>query len=1025
MSIAATVRASQKPIQEYYQNLKAYSAQGVAHESAVRTAFQTLLADTAKACRWTLIPELSMRVRGKTIRPDGTLRDDEWKLHRGYWEAKDAFDDLDDEIRKKADQGYPLLNTIFEDSRKGVLYQNGKENYRANLADPHDLANLLSLFYGHTEGDYERFEEAVAEFRDRIPQLATRLLEMIGDAHETNSNFEAAFGCLFELCRESLNPNISKAAVDEMLIQHLLTERVFDGIFQDQDFIRRNAIAAEIEKVVLALVSQSFNRHEFLRPLDPLYKTIELAAANVEDFGQKQQFLNTVYERFFQGYSVRTADTHGIVYTPQEVVDFMCASVGEVLHAEFGKTFGDDGVQILDPCTGTGNFIVNVLRRIAKPKLTRAYRSQLFANEVMLLPYYIAAMNIEHEYYEAAGRYEPFPGMCFVDTLELDGRQGALPIMAEENTARVRREKQAAITIIVGNPPYNVGQLNENDNNKNRRYPAVEQRVRDTYSKGSSASNKNALSDAYVKFFRWSIDRLGDRPGIVCFVTNNGFIDGIAFDGFRKHLLKDFDTIYHLDLKGNARTTGERRRQEGGNIFNNTVRVGVGVTLLVRPPARREKRVYYAAVDDYLGTAEKERFLAAFDRVSAIAWKKLDPDSRGTWLVADAADEFASLIPIGCKRAKAARTVDANIIFGTYGCGVKTCRDEVVYDFDKAKLAKRAERFVEDYNGEVDRYRRSNHKINIDEFVSYEKIKWSRDLKADLVRGRYAEFERQKIREAMYRPFCRKFLFFDRILDEEVYVFPKMLPKSDAETPNRIIALTDVGSEWPLVALAARSVVDMHFAGVGANSTQCFPYFVYDEDGTNRRENITDHALKAFRDHYKSKKLSKEDIFYYIYGVLHQPAYRQKYAANLRRDLPRIPFLGDFRLFVEAGQKLTSLHADYERLEPWPLTWICAKDKPLSLRVEKMRPIPAAESLSINDSLVLADILPESSRYRLGSRSALEWVVDQYQVTMGKRNGMKSDPNRADDPEYIVRLVGQVVRASVETVRIVDCLPAR
>jgi predicted helicase len=321
-----------------------------------------------------------------------------------------------------------------------------------------------------SEEDYEGFEQAVTEFKDRIPQLAHGLLAKIQDAHEKNKKFQAAFGALLELCQAALNPNISKAAVDEMLVQHLLTERLFDKIFQNQDFIRRNVIAVEIEKVIDALVSRSFNRGEFLKSLDPFYKAIANTARTIEDFSEKQHFLNTVYERFFQGYSVKVADTHGIVYTPQAIVDFMCASVEEVLKTEFGKGLGSPVVNILDPCTGTGNFIVNLLRRIDRRDLPRAYATQLFANEVMLLPYYIAAQNIEHEYYDLTGEYAPFEGLYFVDTLELaEAEQGTLSFMTEENTARVERQKKTPITVVIGNPPYNMGQVNENDNNKNRR----------------------------------------------------------------------------------------------------------------------------------------------------------------------------------------------------------------------------------------------------------------------------------------------------------------------------------------------------------------------------------------------------------------------------------------------------------------------------------------------------------------------------------------------------------------------------
>ena len=410
----AGLAAKPKDIRDYYAALNAYAAQGVTHEGAVRSAFQHLLAETGRRAGWTLIPELSLG----SIRPDGTFRD-EYFLNRGYWEAKDTRDRLEAEIEKKSAKGYPLTNTIFEDTRHAYLYQNGQVAMQVDLTEQEQLSNLLLTFFSYTEPAHEDFSTAVDDFKQRVPDLARGLVQIIQDAHATNARFKRAFASFFELCRDSLNPNISEAAVDEMLVQHLLTERLIRTIFDSQDFTRRNVIAAEVEKVIDALVSRAFNRHEFLKRLDPFYLAIESAARTITDFSEKQHFLNAVYERFFQGYSVKAADTLGIVYTPQEIVDFMCASVEQVLKDEFGKQLSDPGVNILDPCTGTGNFVVNLLRRIPRRALRRVYTEQLFANEVMLLPYYIAALNIEHAYYERTGEYEPFEGLCFVDTLEL------------------------------------------------------------------------------------------------------------------------------------------------------------------------------------------------------------------------------------------------------------------------------------------------------------------------------------------------------------------------------------------------------------------------------------------------------------------------------------------------------------------------------------------------------------------------------------------------------------------------------
>lgn len=996
-------------VRTYYQTLKSYSSHNVEHESALRTAFSNLLADSARLHGWNLIPEEAGRSGDRLIRPDGTLRDRN-SLPRGWWEAKDPRDDLDAEILRKIDRGYPLGNTIFENSRRAVLYQNKDLKGQFNLGDPRELADLLNQFYNWVEPDIQGFDEAVTEFQERVPDLARGLAHKIAEAHKSHLPFKNAFAGFYELCQTALNPNIRPEAVDEMLVQHLLTERLIRTIFNNPEFTRRNAIAVEVERVIDALVSESFSRTDYLASLDPFYTAIERAARTLPDFSEKQHFLNTVYERFFQGYSVRVADTHGIVYTPQAIVDFMCAGVAQVLEADFNKRLGDPDVYFLDPCTGTGNFIVNLLHRIPRRDLPRMYREQLFANEVMLLPYYIAALNIEHAYTEITGRYDPFEGLCFVDTLDM-AEDKQMSMFTPRNTERVNRERRTPITVILGNPPYNVGQLNENDNNKNRKYDVIDRHVRETYSGDSQATNRNALSDPYVKFFRWATDRLEGRDGIVCFVSNNGFLQGIAFDGFRKHLAQDFNRIYHFDFKGNARTSGERRRQEGGNIFSDLIRVGVGITLLVRCQATAGREIKYHCVGDYWSAEQKRAHLTSFAGVHQVPWQVLSPDAHDTWLVPEHASEFAQFPSI-------------DEIFKLHSGGIKTNRDSVVYDFDPERLSERVTQFIDDYNSEVDRYRRSGGKTKVDDFVRYDKIKWSRDLKLDLQRQHYAEFAHLKLRVALYRPFCGRQLFFDRILNEEVYQLERLFPNCATEAENRVVVLSDIGYRADqFSALAAGCIPDLHLCAP-VDAHQCFPLYTYDPDGANRRDNITDWALAHFRNHYRNPQITKLEIFHYVYAILHHPGYRARFAENLKRELPRIPLAPDFAAFACAGAELARLHLDYEKLDPYPLDFVENPACPLSYRVhDKMRLSKDKTSIAVNPSLTLAGIPPEAFDYRLGNRSALDWVTDQYQVTEDPRTGIRSDPNRPDDPEYIVRLIGQVIRVSLETNRLVRTLP--
>jgi predicted helicase len=992
---SAQISPASPLIREYHRSLAALRSQGVENELSLRLPFETLLAESARLRGWHFQAEAGAKAGGHRIRPDGTVFDAN-SLPRGFWESKDSHDDLDREIDRKIRRGYPVGNTIFEDTRRAVLYQNRGLACEADLSDSRALSDLLFRFYSHTEPEIKEFEAAVEEFGQRVPDLARGLAHKIEEAHQHNPPFQEAFAKFFALCQASLNPNISQAAVDEMLVQHFLTERLFRTIFDNPEFTRRNAIAAEVERVIAALVSQSFSRTDYLKSLDSFYLAIESAARTIADFSEKQLFLNNIYERFFRGYSVKVADTHGIVYTPPQIVDYMCGAVEEALQREFGLTLSSPGVVILDPCTGTGNFIVHLMQRISKRDLPRMYREQLFANEVMLMPYYIAALNIEHAYMDLAGQYEPFDGLCFVDTLDLaESRQ--LPMFAESNTERVDRERKAQITVIIGNPPYNVGQLNENDNNKNRKYPVIDRRIHDTYAKDSKATNKNALSDAYVKFFRWATDRLEGRDGIVCFVSNNSFVDQIAFDGMRKNLMQDFTQIDHIDLHGNVRKN-PKLSGTTHNVFG--IQVGVGITVAVR--CSGEKRLRYHRVAEDWRKEEKLAWLSE----RQVAWRTPElQDDR--WLSSAHGGEFALFLPI-------------SKVFDSHCRGLETTRDRWVYGFHRLALAENVQRFVETYNGEVDRWLRSARR-EVDDFVLYDdrRIKWCSKLKQRLTQGVYVAFAPDQIHNAEYRPYVKQLVYLDDTLIHRPAKWAEIFPSPGTERDNRVLWIK-VGSEWPMFALAAATIADLLPQG----GSQCFPFYTYSPDGSNRRENITDAALETFRHHYANPAISKWDIFHYIYAVLHHPAYREKFADNLKRELPRIPFAPDFAAFAAAGRELARLHVDYEKLEPWPLEWIENPAVPQSYRVEdKMRLNKDKTALAVNPSLTLAGIPPDTFDYRLGNRSALEWVVDQYRVTEDDRSGIKSDPNREDDPQYIVRLVGQVVRVSLETVRLVRALP--
>ena len=588
----------------------------------------------------------------------------------------------------KREAGYPLDNILFQNPQRAILYQNGHEVLDLDITEPANLIASLQYLCSYTAPALDNWQNAVADFRIHVPDLASELKELIEQRHETDPDFKKAFTDFYETCRASINPELSQDAVEEMLIQHILTERIFRTVFDRSDFTRRNIIAREIENVSDVLMRQSMSRDEFLGPLNRFYVAIEQAATLCQDFSQKQHFLNTFYEKFFQGFSEDVADTHGIVYTPQPIVDFMVNSVKHILETEFGRSLSDTGVHIIDPFVGTGNFIVRLMQDVQGTALEAKYRHELHCNEVMLLPYYIASLNIEQEYYQRTGTYLPFEGLALADTFELLEQQQT-EFFTQENTERVERQKASDMFVVIGNPPYNIGQVNENDNNKNRKYKTMDTLLRDTYSQDSKATNKRPLSDPYVKAILWASERIGEE-GVVAFVTNNGFLDGIAFDGMRKHLYQDFNRIYILDLKGNVRKDSMREGipiGEKHTVFGLAAMVGITVTFFVKSRHYHDHKIYYSGTDWKATRQEKFNRVESAISINGIEWKEITPDKKHTWLTEGLHAEYDTFIPIGSKEAK--HTRGGETIFNLYSLGVATNRDILAYSFDLALLQER------------------------------------------------------------------------------------------------------------------------------------------------------------------------------------------------------------------------------------------------------------------------------------------------------------------------------------------------
>lgn len=1029
--MSTLLNTTSRPVKDYYDSLRSFEAIDVSHEGAVRDAFQTLLKVCGRRVNWTLVAEHRMMgSQNRRISVDGALLDG-FKIAHGYWEAKDMHDDLQNAVLEKFKKGYPQDNIIFQIPKRAILWQNKQQVLDADLTDARQLIEAVETFFDYRPEEQVEWEKAVAEFKEVVPKLGEGLANLIRGERETNLRFTTAFGDFHEKCRQSINPNLSEAAIEEMLIQHLLTERLFRTVFNNPDFTRRNVIASEIEKVIDALTSQSFTRDHFLQSLDRFYVAIERNAARITDFSQKQGFLNTVYEQFFQGFSVKVSDTHGIVYTPQPIVDFMVKSVEEILKSEFNRSISDPGVHIIDPFVGTGNFIVRMMEQIQRPALEDKYTSEIHCNEVMLLPYYIASMNIEHQFYEATGHYRPFEGICLVDTFELaEDRQYSL--FVPENAQRVQLQRETPMFVIIGNPPYNVGQVNENDNNKNRKYPGMDRRVKETYASDSTATNTNQLSDPYVKAIRWASDRIG-KNGVVAFVTNNSFLDGVAFDGMRKHLNQDFNRVYILDLKGNVRKDSMREGipiGEKHTVFGLAAMVGITVTFFVKNSDYGDNRIHYTSVNWKATRQEKFNLVEKAGSVNNIEWKPIAPDKRYTWFTEGLRAEFESFVPMGNKTTKAAKGGEVDAIFKTYSGGVKTNRDAWAFNFSRNALVENMREMIDNYNTQVFKWEhRENRDVNIDDFVVYddERISWSRDLKSDLRRNRLAEYAEVKVRSSLYRPFAKSNLFFDRVMNEEVYGFPSIFPTPETEAENRAICVSGLGSSKPFHTLMVEIIPCFDFL----EKTQCFPFYTYNEDGSNRRENITDWALGQFRAIYRDERITKWDIFHYVYAILHHPDYRQRYAVNLKRDLPRLPYASDFKGFAKAGQRLAEIHVGYEEVPEYEggngapsLRLVANEEVPFNWRVEKMRLSKDKTQIIYNDSLIIDGVPAKAFEYRLGNRSALEWVIDQYRVKIDKRSGIVNDPNRPDDySRYIVRLIRKVITVSLETVEIVEGLP--
>ena len=885
---------------------------------------------------------------------------------------------------------------------------------------------------------WETWAKDVAQIAERH---VTRINGLLADP---TSHVQERFREFVAGLRANLNDSITNKDAVDMLAQHLITRPVFDALFEDYSFADHNPVSQTMQGMLEILDKQNVGTET--ETLEKFYDSVRMRAAGIDNAEGKQRIIQELYERFFKVAFPRVAESLGIVYTPVEIVDFIIASVEHVLGKEFGASVSDEGVHVLEPFAGTGTFVSRLMQSgVINPKdLVRKYSSELHANEILLLAYYIAAINIEATYHDVAGgEYTPFNGMVLTDTFQMTEAVGSMDrAIFPDNNERASHQKALDIRVVFGNPPYSVGQRSENDNNKNLVYVELDRAIAKTYAALSVAANKNSLYDSYVRAFRWASDRISDH-GIVAFVSNGSFIDGRSTDGFRQALTAEFSSVFVFNLRGNQRTSGETSRREGGKIFGQGSRAPIAITVLVKNPASMGPgALRYYDIGDYLDRQQKLSIIREFGSIEGMPWLEISPDATGDW-INQSDPAFMTFSPLGDKTSGA-----LDPMFGIHSAGVKTQRDTWAYNFSRTAALANMARMVGFYNKQLvdfDRWILENKlkrtADDVEAFIDRDprRISWTRALKGDLRKAKSAALDERRVVESMYRPYCKQWLYFDRQINEMIYQIPKLFPTPKHE--NLVISMNAADPRQTFGAIIMDVIPDLHIHDTG----QCFPLYYYEPvdsreetlftesetvAGYRQRETITDETLRRYQSRYGAD-INKEDIFYYVYGVVHSPAYRERFAGELKKMVPRMPMVADFWGFSGAGRQLAAWHLDYEEADLWPLDEITTGTSD-DYRVGKMRFGKSGKavdksSIVYNSRLTLVGIPEEAYGYEVSGRSAIEWIMDRYQLKTDAPSGIVNDPNdwarEHDNPRYIVDLVRRIVRVSMETVNIVDRLP--
>ncbi|WP_140722629.1 DEAD/DEAH box helicase [Pseudomonas sp. Hp2] len=975
------------------------------------------------------------------LTPEEALKDNKkykvvWQVLQALRAHDDRFNALINKIDLNNDPGGGKINVIgVGGNRPGTEGEkgDGQGGQQMGFAFPH-LEEWRNAIFAKivkkvgTRKYLEQWAEKVADIAQRHIDRITLLLA------DPDSKASKAFAQFLKGLHKNINPSISKDDAIEMLAQHLITKPVFEALFENYQFSKSNPVSVSMDKVLKVLEGQTLDKET--ESLDKFYADVRMRVQGVDNAAGKQKVITELYDKFFKIAFKKMTDRLGIVYTPVPVVDFIIKSADEALRKEFGQGLADEGVHILDPFTGTGTFLVRLLQSglIPPEAAKRKFKGELHANEIVLLAYYIAAINIEESYHDlTGGDYTPFEGIVLTDTFQLGEGEGQFEEMLPENSARAKRQQSKKIRVVLGNPPYAEGQDDGNDNNQNLDYPRLDSRVAETYAKYSSSKLKNSLYNSYIRAFRWASDRIGEE-GVIAFVTGGGWIDGNSMDGFRATLEHEFSSIYVFNLRGNARTSGEEWKREGGKIFDSGSRSTIAITVLVRKKGHQgAPAIYYKDIGDYLSREEKLSRLVELGGMGSVDWTIITPNEHHDW-VNQRSKGYQELLPLSDEKGG---------LFTLRSSGVKTNRDAWVYNFDRSTVAKSMVRLIDTYNKEMKKHgakAKAKGKGAQDYAAAVidkdpTKIKWTREVIADLVRQREYEFDEACLRTATYRPFVKQWMYFNDRLNNCVYQMPQIFPAEDSE--NYVIQVTGPGSSKEFSALVHRNLPDLEVVSKG----NCYPLYIYEkkaegdllsEQGGGRRDGISDEGLTKFRQVYQDKSITKKDVFFYVYGILHSHEFREEYALDLRKVLPRIPFAVDFWAFSKGGKALADLHLDYEKVEPYPLVEQAgqlkldpgADTKVVQMRFTKRGKQEDKSTLIVNSHLTLSGIPQEAQDYIVNGKPAIEWIIERFAQDTDKASGIVNDPNTwSDDPAYIVNLVKRICTVSVETMKIVKALP--